>query len=322
MYAGSPKWENYWMSVNDLDVVLRKLARYFSEKYPPNVKGVLGLNYGLHFTGGEPFLNFKLLLRAVELAKSYNIPSLFVETNCFWCIDDDTTIERLAELRKRGLDGILISANPFLVECVPFERIVRGVRLSEKVFGEDNVMIYHPVFYGQLTKLGAKGTLKFEEYLTRMTRLNTYSLVQALNPSIVLPMGRAVYKLAFIYSKLPVKAFFKESCLRDLTRPWHVHIDCYNNYIPGYCAGISLGDARRLEDIVQGVELEDRPILKALTINLGELYNFAVKEYNYEERKEGYISKCHLCLDIRRHIVSLTKEFKELRPLEFYTHIC
>lgn len=322
MYASSPSWENRWINISDLNLILRKLANSFSGKYPSRVKGVLGINYGLHFTGGEPFLNFELLLRAIELAKRYNIPSLFVETNSFWCTNDRTTEEKLIRLKEAGLDGILISANPFLIECVPFRRTKRCVRLSVKVFGEDNVMMYHPVFYEQLIKLKIEGVLKFEEYLSRMTRLDPHSLSLALSPTLVLPMGRAVYNLKLFYPKFPAKFFFREHCLEDLTRPWHIHIDCYNNYIPGYCAGISLGDARKLEEIVQGVELDDRPILKALATNLGELYKFAVKEYGYRERRDGYISKCHLCLDIRKHIISVTKEFKELRPAEFYKHLC
>jgi len=36
-------------------------------------------------------------------------------------------------------------------------------------------------------------------------------------------------------------------------------------------------------------------------------------------QKHGYISKCHLCLDIRK---CLAKEgFEELQPVEFYCHV-
>jgi pyruvate-formate lyase-activating enzyme len=39
------------------------------------------LNHGLHFTGGEPFMNFDLLLRLVKIADELGNPSTFVETN-------------------------------------------------------------------------------------------------------------------------------------------------------------------------------------------------------------------------------------------------
>ena len=104
-------------------------------------------------------------------------------------------------------------------------------------------------------------------------------------------------------------------------RDWHVHIDNYGNYMSGYCGGISLGDARDLNSILSGIELEERPILGALLTDMEELYELGVKEFGYKERKEGYISKCHLCLDMRRRIVEQKEEFEELKPTEFYLHL-
>ena len=68
----------------------------------------INLNYGLHFTGGEPFLNFDLLCEAVEMAEELDIPSTFVETNCFWAVNDKSTKEKLSILKNKGLKGILI----------------------------------------------------------------------------------------------------------------------------------------------------------------------------------------------------------------------
>ena len=137
----------------------------------------------------------------------------------------------------------------------------------------------------------------------------------------LLPMGRAPYELGYLYRKYPSSRFFGESCKEELTREWHVHIDNYGNYMSGYCGGISLGDAGELDTICRGIDLDERPILEALIRDLENLYGIAVKEFNYKDLPEGYISKCHLCVDIRRHIVNLTDEYKELRPKEFYLHL-
>jgi len=72
----------------------------------------------------------------------------------------------------------------------------------------------------------------------------------------------------------------------------------------------------------EGVDLEKHPILGALADNLGELYGLGVKEFGYKESSEGYVSKCHLCADIRKHIVHETDEFSELSPREFYHGLC
>ncbi len=115
----------------------------------------------------------------------------------------------------------------------------------------------------------------------------------------------------------PAKAFFGVSCAGELTRPWHVHIDCYCNYVPGYCAGLTLGDARDLRGILEGVDLSDRPVLAALARSLGDLYRLAAGGDGYRERA-GYVSPCHLCLDIRLHLALEVGGFRELQPPHFY----
>ena len=82
-----------------------------------------------------------------------------------------------------------------------------------------------------------------------------------------------------------------------------------------------MGDARELNLICDGIDLEERPILEALVTDIRKLYDLGVEKYDYQALEEGYISKCHLCLDIRKHIVKQTDEFKELNPREFYSQL-
>lgn len=247
------------------------------------------------------------------MAYELRIPSTFVETNCIWCIDEETTREKLTKLKDTGLNGILISVNPFILEQIPFERTQRAIKISREIFGR-NLMVYQEFFHHQFKSLGLKRSLRFEDYL----KINFTSLSYAE----LIPMGRVPYKLGHLYKKFPAKQFFGESCRQELTRDWHVHIDNYCNYITGYCGGISLGDARDLNTLCsEGINLEEHPILNALVTDLEMLYEFSVKEFNYREQNEGYISKCHLCVDIRKHIAQKTNEFQELNPREFYYHL-
>jgi len=322
MYACSPRWRSDWINLRDAKRILESISKFFRRQYPRDFSRV-GVNLGLHFTGGEPFLNFDLLLELVKLAHELEIPSLFVETNCFWCTNDEITEKNLYRLKEAGLNGILISANPFIVEQIPFERIDRAVRISRRIFGE-NALIYQDLFYNQLKMIGLNGTLSFEEYLSIMRGRDPMGLYAGLSYPSMLLMGRLPYRIGYLYRKYPAKQFFSESCLKELTRNWHVHIDNYCNYITGYCAGISLGDARNLEMMCQdGIKLEENPIIEKLISpgGVGRLFKYASEEYGYREREEGYISKCHLCLDIRRHLVEQTDEFKELKPREFYEHL-
>jgi hypothetical protein len=315
MYACSPLAPSDWIDPGGLRRVLEELA---PSVVPASPRGRIGVNEGLHFTGGEPFLNYPLLLEAVRLAEELGFPSVFVETNCFWCTSVEVARERFSELKAAGLEGVLVSANPFVVEHVPFDRVEKGVAAALEVFGERGTLVYHPVYLRALGALGVRGTLKFEDYERRLLELDPALLLAGFNPGILLPMGRLVYTLAHLYDRKPAKAFTSVSCAEELTRDWHVHVDCYYNYIPGYCAGISLGDARRLRELVEGgVDLGDRPVLAALAESLGSLLELA-REHGYRELERGYVSPCHLCLDARLHLTIEVGGFKELQPRSFY----
>lgn len=53
--------------------------------------------------------------------------------------------------------------------------------------------------------------------------------------------------------------------------------------------------------------------------DLEGLFGFA-KDHGYRESQTGYLSKCHLCTDIRKYLV-MKGDYKELRPKEFYVHV-
>jgi MoaA/NifB/PqqE/SkfB family radical SAM enzyme len=162
MYACSPKWPADWITEEDLEATLRALAG----KIQPGPWGPesMGLNHGLHFSGGEPFLNFPLLMKAAGRAHELGIPSLIVETNCIWAREEEETREKLLALRKLGVIGIMISINPFYLEHVPFERSERAIRISREVFGA-NTAVYQLEYYRLFKQLGIRGRLSFAEFL-------------------------------------------------------------------------------------------------------------------------------------------------------------
>lgn len=317
MYACSPRWSADWISEEDLEKMLAQLA----DKIEPSPYGpeTVGVNYGLHFTGGEPFLNYGLLYKAVEIAHQFRIPSTFVETNCYWCVNDNVTREKLQLLKEKGLRGILISVNPFYLEYVAFERTERAIRISIDIFGQ-NVMVYQLEYYRRFKALGIQGKVSFEDYLNHL-ETKEY-LIRNVEFFV---MGRAPYKLgeklAEFFPKYPPQCFFNEPCSPSFLRGWHNHIDNYGNYVPGYCGGISLGDCRELNKLLrEGMRVADYPVLTFLIDeDFKGLFQFA-EDFGYKERREGYLSKCHLCTDIRKHLVG-KDQFKELKPKEFYLHL-
>jgi MoaA/NifB/PqqE/SkfB family radical SAM enzyme len=316
IYACSKKWAPDWISENDLEKILSQL----SGKIMPSPFGTdsTGLNHGLHFTGGEPFVNFNLLSRAVETAHEYQIPSTFVETNCYWAVNDEVTEGKLMHLKSRGLQGIMISVNPFYLEYIPFERTERAVRFALELFGR-NVMVYQFEYFRRFKVWGLKDRVSFKEYLKLERKSNFLRNVEFLI------MGRAPYKLEDelkeIYPRFKANFFFRDSCMPPFLRTVHNHFDNYGNYMPGFCGGISLGDCRDLDPLLdEGIEIEEYPVLKFLIEDsFSGLLSFA-REYGYTELKKGYFSKCHLCIDIRKFLID-KDNFKELKPVEFYMHL-
>ncbi len=55
MYACSPKWRGDWITVDKLDQLFPQLAKV--SEPGPHDRQYMSLNHGLHFSGGEPFLN-------------------------------------------------------------------------------------------------------------------------------------------------------------------------------------------------------------------------------------------------------------------------
>jgi hypothetical protein len=312
MYACSPQWAGDWITVDRLERYLPQLAEVIEPSpYGPQH---MSLNHGLHFSGGEPFLNFKLLREAVEIAETLKIPSTFVETNCYWCKTDELTFERLQTLKEKGLKGIMISVNPFYTEYVPFERTDRCIRISQAVFGP-NVMIYQLEYYHLFKQLGVTGRLSIDEYLNLTREKSVSDRVE------LFLMGRAAEKLKGLYPGDAAKRFFSTPCLPDFLRSWHNHFDNYGNFMPGYCGGISLGSWFELDQLLQdGIDLQNRPVLKFLVNqDMQGLFNFAA-ERGYHELSDGYVSKCHLCLDIRKFLAP-TGDYPELSPIQFYEQL-
>jgi hypothetical protein len=308
MYACSPKCED-WISEEKLRDILNTIAGKI--KPCPFGPRRVTLNHGLHFTGGEPFLNFELLVKATQISSELDIPSTFVETNCFWCTSDEVTREKLITLKREGLRGIMVSVNPYYLEYVPFERTERGIRIANELFGE-NLMVYQLDYYYIFTRLGIKGKLSIDDYQVLVKDDDLTRRVE------LFLMGRAAYELQSLYPSYPAEQFFTQPCLPPFLRDWHNHIDSYGNYLPGYCGGISLGSYRDLDRMLtDGLDITDLPIVKYISKgDFKGLFDLA-RELGYTGLSQGYVSKCHLCLDIRKYLFK-QGQFEELKPAGFY----
>lgn len=305
LYACGREWSD-WIDVEDGRRILEGMAAT-----APYVNGV-------HFAGGEAFLDFPRLLKLVQTATELHLPIDYVETNAGWVVDDDSAREKLEALRRAGLSCLLVSASPFHAEYIEPARTIRLIELAAEVFGAGGVIIWLAEFLRQIAGVRTEGLIPFEEFI-EIYGSRAASQAAAYGGAMV-PGGRAGMRLKDYMRLYPVQTFYRERCQSELLRSGTGHFDLYGNYIPASCTGIGIKDARDLPGMLRDFNPADYPIVDTLcSKGLGALVELASARFGFEPAPEGYAGKCHLCVDLRRSIAQKTDQFKELSPLQFYT---
>jgi len=176
-------------------------------------------------------------------------------------------------------------------------------------------MVYQAEYYQLFTRLGIKKRISLDDYLELTRGENLAKRVE------LFLMGRAALQLKEFYPKYSARSFLHVPCQPPILRPWHNHFDNYGNFMPGYCGGISLGSWYEIERLGrEGIDPEGSPVLGFLIAGDFEGLFFFEGYGDHREVEEGYVSKCDLCLDIRKYLVA-KGGFKELGPKEFYDHL-
>ena len=305
LYACGREWTE-WMTIGQLKEALDVLSGWSHD-------------FQVHHTGGEPFMNFPLLLEAARLTREMGITQ-FVETNALWCTNEDRAYDWLGQLSAAGLDGILISCSPFQAEKVPLRRVLLAVEAAGKVFGYGSVGVYQTHCIREVSQFAVDETVPIEAYVERYGAERAGRMFWGMYGLI--DSGRASYTLGHLTQKYPPERFRGYNCRRELLYAHHSHFDVYGNYISWFCGGLRMGSWRDFDDMLNRYERRDYPELTGILIDDGPygLYRFARDKYEYCPLEDGYVGKCHLCVDARKHLSS-QGEFVELQPSQFYNFV-
>jgi hypothetical protein len=305
LYNCGPGWEKEPMSSQTLREALEAVTIW------PDTPQV-------HFTGGEPFLHYPLLLEGARMASELGVPC-YAETSASWCIDYDEALERFETLRDAGLQALLISCSPFHAERIPPARTLRALRAGLEVFGREGVILYLPEFLDVIQLFDIERTTRLSEYVERFGQETTQRLLwQGYG---IISGGRSGYELGDLVPRHPAEAFAHEDCRLDILFAHHSHFDLYGNFISGFCGGLTVGDWHDLSQLrADFAEGRFAPLIEIL-VERGPygLCELAEERYGYKQLSEGYAGRCHLCADVRRHLVE-TAHFSELRPRGFYAN--
>lgn len=302
LYNCGLAWDE-WMTPADVEQALDALLLWDP---PPQV----------HVTGGEPFLNFPLLLHAVKASVGRGLLT-YAETNAGWCVRESLVTQRFAQLRDAGMQFILISCSPFHAETIPPARTLLAIRAAVEVFGSEGTIVYLPEWLAQINSFGPDRTTRLDEYVEAFGIENAgrlfwegYGLISG---------GRSGYRLGHLTDLRPPATFRGQNCRREILHAHHSHFDLYGNYISWFCGGLSVGSWKNLPSVLESFAAGRYPPLIEVLLGQGPygLFELAEEKYGYKLGTQGFAGKCHLCVDIRRHLLSL-EDFDELKPREFY----
>jgi hypothetical protein len=271
--------------------------------------------FSVHIGGGEPLLNPQGLSAVLAVAQEAGVGIEYVETNSSWFTNQDAATALLSDLKKLGLSTLLISISPFHNEHIPFAK-VKGVIAACRAAGIQ-AFPWINEFYREIDFFDEAMPHGLEEYAPRFGA----DYLKRLPGRYWIHLGgRAVETFKTIYPARSLEAVCGESrggC-RELLDTRHFHFDLYGNYIPGLCAGLAI----KGEDLGESLDPGTYPLLTTL-FNTGVqgLLDHAAKHHGFQPGK-SYISKCHLCLEIRSYLV-LSQQVRtpELQPLGFYENL-
>ena len=254
---GSP-WQTGTFTLQQLEDVLAQAEQVGSVR-------------SIYFEGGEPFLYYPVMLRAVDKAVELGFEVGMV-SNGYWA----TTLED-AQIWLEPLEGKLVDLS-----------------VSSDLFHYDEQLSRQAMNASQAANaLGIPvGTISIAHPETELVDPAVGQL--PTDESGVMYRGRAAEKLV---KHAPRKSWteFTECPYEDLVEPGRIHLDPL-----GYlhiCQGISIGNLfeKPLKEICEEYKPEDHPIVgPLLSGGPAEL----VRQYDLP-LKESYADACHLCYTAR-----------------------
>ncbi len=300
LYGCSPDWEKRYIT---------------RDQAGDNFRAVKSLKCrSVHIGGGEPFLNPDGLKEVVREAFDQGVSIEYIETNSSWFIDEPGAVELLSEIRHLGVSTLLVSISPFHNEHIPFRKVL-GVMEACRRSGL-TVFPWVQGFVSDISSFDVDTIHSLKEYTGRFGA----GYVAGIPDRYWMHFGgRAIETFRDLFSPRPASIIAGSCCgCRELADTSHFHLDLFGNYVPGLCSGLAI----RSPDLRRPLTVTDYPIITTLfNRGVAGLYEIAVSEYGFAPA-DGYLSKCHLCLSIRKYLVMVKKiDSPELQPNQFYENV-
>ena len=269
---GSP-WQTGTLSLDQVENILHQA-------------GQAGVEW-IYYEGGEPFLFYSVLLRAVELAKDMGF-HVGVVTNGYWATSVKDALEYLKPLKM--IDDLSVSSDLYHYN----EEMSRQAANVVDAAGTLRIPV-GTIMVGQPEESSNK----------------SHGQLEGGSPVSVMYRGRAAVKLIHRVSKHSWRSFV-DCPHEDLDQPDRIHLDPLGNL--HICQGIVIGNIFdcSLEQILASYDIRSHPICRLLKQGGPAAL---VTEYKLPH-KSRYADACHLCYEAR---MALRPRFPEiLKPGQVY----
>ena len=297
-HNASPLRNGGFISVEMLDEILQKLKEFGCKS--------------VHLEGGEPFLYPNELIRAVKQINQSSIYLEHIVTNGSWYQNQKNTREILKELKQNGLRRLLLKVSPFQNENIPLNKVNKVAHVAEEL--GINVMIWDNEIYPEVASFDISKTHSLHKYLKKFGPDYMKKLAECFNVTFA---GRTFTAYEKYLNKYTVTDLLlsNKGCLSSFQTQHHFHVDLFGNFIFSHTNGLAIN----IKDLGKPIDPRKYPYLSIL-INGGinSLYKLATNKYGFKAKTE-YISKCHLCYEVRKFLVTekgIVSPY--LQPVEFY----
>ncbi len=280
-----------------------------------------GKTMRIHLAGGEPFGDWTQLVSIIRAARDAGLTRLEkVETNAFWATTDTLTRARLELLDALGMEKLIVSADVYHQEFIPFDRVQRCVELARKVLGRGRVTVRWWDFFNRSTdESGRPADLR---HLNNDEKRAAFA--EALDRHADRLTGRAADRLAEFFPRHAPDHFAGDNCVEPVLHSRHVHVDPYGNVFPGVCNGIILGNAleQELPALWQNLaeNWRDHPIVGPVVRGGSYALFQEAEKLGYTPLPDGYANKCHLCQHVRQFLFERGGWERSVGPAECYAN--
>ena len=245
------------------------------------------------FFGGEPLLNFDLLVSLIEEVKRFDIQKIGLPTNGFWGKTELVAKDYALKLKNAGLYRISFSVDAFHQDFISIDTIKRAIRAAHKA-GIEWIAVLSQYLGSQDEKN------IFNDKTKAMTHelSKEFEFFHQINSELNV-MGRAISELTSYY---PMTAIPSEKCL--VFKVPMFMIDPNGWVFHHSCHGICIGNAKNKSpsQIISEFKYRKHPIISKVVAKGGpqNLLELAI-EKGFKPQN-GYADKCHLCYSVRNFL--------------------